>query len=315
MKFVNKLLIIIFIGAPMLVLADSPKAPKAYPKGELGRMVQLGEEVMSKTNTHPMTKDLVGNSLQCKSCHLPGKDGKPGTFLSLGTFIGTAAAFPAYSPREKTVQTLQDRINNCFMRSMNGKRPIIDTEVSIAMAAYITWLSEGTPIKMDAKRPVHPKYSEFWARNAKKFAKLQKKATHLNYLNGQKLYIQKCSVCHGKKGAGLSHFPPLWGKKNGQWLSYNTGAGMSKLNKASVWIQKNMPLGQGDTLNDQQAADIALYISAQPRADFDLQKGLQPQEKMGYFNTKVRAEKHSVRSNFQAFGLNVNDIRGDKLIP
>jgi len=315
MKFVNNLLIIIFIGLPMLVLADSSKTPKSYPKGELGRLVQLGEDVMSKTNTHDMTKDLVGNSLQCKNCHLSGEDGKPGTFPSLGTFIGTAAAFPAYSAREKTVQTLQDRINNCFMRSMNGQRPIIDTEVSIAIAAYITWLSEGASIKMDAKRPVNPKYSEFWAKNAKKFAKLQKKATHLNYLNGQKLYIQKCSVCHGQEGAGLSHFPPLWGKKNGHWLSYNAGAGMSKLNKAPVWIQKNMPLDQGGTLSDEQAADIALYIDAQPRADFDLQKRLQPKEKRGHYNSKIRTEKHSVRSNFQALSLNVDDIRGDKLIP
>lgn len=315
MRLLNKLLIIIFVSLPVLVLADSFKTSEAYPEGQLGKMIRLGEEVMSKTDTHDMTKDLVGNRLQCKSCHLPGKDGKPGTFPSLGTFIGTAAAFPAYSPREKTVQTLQDRINNCFMRSMNGKRPIIDTEVSIAMAAYITWLSEGTPIKMDAKRPVNPKYSEFWVKNAKKFAKLQKKATHLNYLNGQKLYIQKCSVCHGKEGAGLSHFPPLWGEKNGHWLSYNTGAGMSKLHKAPVWIQKNMPLGQGGTLNDRQVADIALYINAQPRANFDLQNRLQDRNEMGYYNSKIQSEKHSVRSNFQDFGLNVDEIRGDKLIP
>jgi len=82
------------------------QAPKEYPAGELGRMVKLGEAILNQTDTHPMTKDLVGDKLQCKSCHLKGADGKPGTGDGIGTFIGTATAFPAYSKREKTVQTL-----------------------------------------------------------------------------------------------------------------------------------------------------------------------------------------------------------------
>ncbi|WP_292661245.1 c-type cytochrome [Nitratifractor sp.] len=293
-----------------------PDAPKTYPAGEVGRMVKLGEAIMNQTDTHPLTKDLVGDKLQCKSCHLKGSDGKPGTGKGIGTFIGTATAFPAYSKREKTVQTLQDRINNCFMRSMNGKRPVIDTEASVAMAAYITWLSQGLPMKMDTKRPCSPYNSDRWAKNAKKFAKIQKKATHANYLNGKKLFETKCASCHGKDGAGMGTFPPLWGKgKDGKWLAYNTGAGMSKLNKGAAWVQSNMPLGQGGTLKDQEAADIMLYVDAQPRADFDLAKGLLPKCEMGYYNSKVLKEHHSVRSNFKQFGLDVDKIRGDHVIP
>ncbi len=293
-----------------------PDAPKAYPAGEVGRMVKLGEAIMNRTDTHPLTKNLVGDKLQCKSCHLKGSDGKPGTAKGIGTFIGTATAFPAYSKREKTVQTLQDRINNCFMRSMNGKRPVIDTEASVAMAAYITWLSEGLPMKMDTKRPCSPYNSGRWAKNAKKFAKIQKKATHANYLNGKKLFEAKCASCHGKNGAGMGTFPPLWGKSaDGKWLAYNTGAGMSKLNKGAAWVQSNMPLGQGGTLKDQEAADIMLYVDAQPRADFDLSKALLPKCEMGYYNSKVLKEHHSVRSNFKQFGLDVDKIRGDKVIP
>ncbi len=290
-------------------------APKAYPAGEVGRMVKLGEDIMAHTNTHPLTKDMVGNHLACKSCHLNGSDGKAGTADGIGTFIGTATSFPAYSKREKTVQTLQDRINNCFMRSMNGKRPIIDTEASVAMAAYVTWLSDGMPMHMDTKRPCSPKNSSRWAKNAKKFAGIQKKATHANYVNGKKLFEAKCASCHGKNGAGMGTFPPLWGKDaKGGWLAYNTGAGMSKLNKGAAWVQSNMPLGQGGTLKDQEAADIMLYVDAQPRADFDLKKGLFPAAKMGYYNSKVLKEHHSVRSNFKAFGLDVSKIRGDKVI-
>ena len=75
-----------------------------------------------------------------------------------------------------------------------------------------------------------------------------------------------------------------------------------------------MPMGQGGTLKDQEAADIMLYVDAQPRADFDLKKGLLPASKMGYYNSKVLHEKHSVRSNFKQFGLDVDAIRGDKKI-
>ncbi len=307
---------LIFWGSSALVASQTPtSAPKAYPAGEVGEMVKLGEDILSHTNTHPLTKDLVGNKLQCTNCHLKGSDGKPGTGQGISTFIGTATAFPAYSKREKTVQTLQDRINNCFMRSMNGKRPIIDTKASVAMATYVTWLSTDMPMKMNTKMPCSPLNSDRWMGGAKKYAKIQKKATHANYLNGKKLYEAKCASCHGANGAGVGTFPPLWGKNaKGEWLAYNTGAGMSKLNKGAAWVQSNMPLGQGGTLKDQEAADIMLYVDAQPRADFDLKKALFPASKMGYYNSKVLDEKHNVRSNFKQFGLDVDAIRGDKKI-
>ncbi len=307
-----RLTVLSAVGATLILAGN---APKTYPAGEVGKMVKLGEDILLHTNTNPLTKDMVGNKLNCASCHLKGADGKPGTADGIGTFIGTATAFPAYSGREKTVQTLQDRINNCFMRSMNGKRPIIDTKASVAMATYVTWLSEGMKMKMDTKRPCSPMNSERWAKNAKKFAGVQKKATHANYENGKKIFTAKCASCHGANGQGMGTFPPLWGKNaKGEWLAYNTGAGMSKLNKSAAWVQSNMPLGQGGSLKDQEAADVMLYVDAQERADFDLKKGLFPVEKMGYYNSAVHDEHHSVRSNFKALGLDVDKIRGDKKI-
>lgn len=155
--------------------AQDMTAPKEYPKGELGKLVKLGEDIMNNTDTHPLTKDFVGNKLQCKSCHLKGADGKPGTAGGISSWIGTAAAFPAWSKREKTIQTLQDRSNNCFMRSMNGKRPIIDSEASVAMAAYITWLSEGKKIKMNEKGPWSEHNTKLYPKAVKHFKKIQKK--------------------------------------------------------------------------------------------------------------------------------------------
>ena len=292
------------------------EAPKEYPQGALGELVKMGEDIANNTDTHPLTKDLVGNKLQCKNCHLQGADGKPGTADGISSWIGTATAFPAWSGREKTVQTLQDRSNNCFMRSMNGKRPIIDTEASLAIAAYITWLSEGMTMKMNDKGPWSPHNTKLYPTNVKKFKAIQKKATHANYINGKKVYEEKCASCHGMNGEGITGaFPPLWGKDaQGNWLAYNTGAGMSKLDKAAAWVQSNMPLGQGGSMSDQETADAVLYMNAQERANFDLQQMLLPKEEMGHYNSKVLEEKHTVRSNFKALNLDIDEIRGDKKI-
>lgn len=312
MKTFTKMLIVSLLGGSYLLAAG---APKVYPTGELGEMVKLGEDISMHTDTHPLTKDLVGNKLQCTSCHLKGDDGKPGTANNMSTWIGTATVFPAYSKREKTVQTLQDRANNCFMRSMNGKRPIIDTKASIAIATYITWLSTDMPIKMNPTAPVSPLNFKAYINGQKKFAAIQRKATHKNYVNGHALYDEKCAMCHGMDGAGMGDFPPLWGKnKKGEWLSYNAGAGMSKLNKAAVWIHTDMPFGQGGTLSDQEAADITLYVNAQEKANFNLKDMLLPKHEMGHYNSAVSHEVHSVRSNFSAFGLDIDEIRGDKKI-
>jgi thiosulfate dehydrogenase len=312
MKTLIKVIVISLVGFGYLFAGA---APKVYPQGEVGRLVKLGEDILLKTDTHPLTKDFVGNKLNCASCHLRGDDGKPGTADGIASFIGTATAFPAYSGREKTVQTLQDRSNNCFMRSMNGKRLVIDSDASVAIATYITWLSTGMPMMMNEKAPLSPHNMKIWPKSFKKFAEIQKKATHENYGNGQKVYTQKCAMCHGQKGEGMAAFPPLWGKNGkGEWLAYNTGAGMSKLNKGAAWVQSNMPLGQGGSLSDTEAADVMLFVNGQERANFDLDKGLLPKEQMGYYNSKVLSEKHSVRSNFKGLGLDIDAIRGDKKI-
>ena len=36
-------------------------------------------------------------------------------------YINTVNSFPQFNPRANRVVTLEDRINGCFMRSMNGK--------------------------------------------------------------------------------------------------------------------------------------------------------------------------------------------------
>lgn len=73
------------------------------------------------------------------------------------------------------------------------------------------------------------------------------------------------AICHGADGQGTKvdtryAFPPLWGPH-----SFNAGAGMTQIKNAAGFIKANMPLGQGNTLSDQQAWDVAKHMTNQPR--------------------------------------------------
>lgn len=147
-----------FLACGILVAQKSEQesvhpVPAKLPAGELGEVIKLGRELVEQTNTHPLSRPYVGNDLSCSSCHL-----KAGTVPYAASFLGTAAAYPAWSPREKRVITLEDRVLNCFMRSQNGIRPPKGSKVAIAITAYITWLSTGSPLKMNPMKPLGPNH-------------------------------------------------------------------------------------------------------------------------------------------------------------
>jgi thiosulfate dehydrogenase len=58
---------------------------------------------------------------------------------------------------------------------------------------------------------------------------------------------------------------------------------MARLNAAAAFVKANMPLGQGGSLSDQEAFDVALFFTRQPRPDFsrkheDWPKGGKPDD-------------------------------------
>ncbi|EHJ7464013.1 c-type cytochrome [Salmonella enterica] len=91
---------------------------------------------------------------------------------------------------------------------------------------------------------------------------------------GKILYKEQCSACHGVNGDGKCRkrvFPPLWGDK-----SFNIGTGMARTYKEAAFIYKNMPMGintqgvwgEGGTLSEQDAVDVAEFFTHMPRPDF-----------------------------------------------
>jgi thiosulfate dehydrogenase len=273
-KFIIRLALALSMAVPALADGAAPQFPKApplppaeYPPGDLGELVKLGRELVHSTDTHPLSRAYVGNKLRCTSCHL-----EDGTNPKAATFIGLATAYPAYSPREKTVITLEDRVANCFMRSMNGTRPPIGSKPSLAITAYITWLSQGLPMAMNSARPAGP-YS---------FMKLPLPKAKADAARGKSLFAEKCAACHGVDGAGVeAAFPPVWGEK-----SFNMGAGLANVAKLTSWLKVAMPYGNPN-LTDSEAADIAAFVDSQPRSGFDLKVHLPKEGQAGVVNTNV----------------------------
>ncbi len=218
------------------------------------------DQLVRGMRLHLETKALlpqnVANELNCTSCHL-----NAGTVADGSPFVGVAAFFPSYAPRAGRVITLEDRINGCFLRSMNGKPLPAASEEMKAMVAYFDWMKGRTkPQDKVAGRGV---------------GKIDPKIVP-DAQNGRKVYDAQCAVCHGRDGAGIKAadgrlvYPPLWGDQ-----SFNIGAGMARTYTAAAFVKRNMPvgfdrkfpLGQGG-LSDQEAVDVAEYFSHQPRPDF-----------------------------------------------
>ncbi len=245
------------VGAAWVGRAEEPKAAasRPIPEGPLGDTIRLGRDLVQNTTSHRLTKPYVGNALNCTSCHL-----KNGTHPQAASFIGVAAAYPAWSPREKSVITLEGRILNCFMRSGNGIRPPAGSEVSVAIASYITWLSTDQPISMNDKRPAGPNaIRQLTVENAK-----------ANPQRGQRIYADRCASCHKADGQGDNENPPLWGAR-----SYNQGAGLANVAQLASWLKVAMPLDDAD-LSDQEAVDVAAFVNAHERPQFRLEDHLMP---------------------------------------
>ena len=219
----------------------------AYPSGKLGETILLGEALVRQTSQHPLSKPFVGNSLNCTSCHL-----ESGRHARAASFIGVATAYPAFSPREQKVITLEDRILNCFIRSQNGTRPPNGSEVPVAIATYITWLSRGLPLAMNPVQSLGPN----------QMTMLDDGAVQPSVARGKTLYADRCADCHSDDGLGTDEGPPVWGDN-----SFNDGAGLSKIPKMAAWLKVAMPLDDAD-LTDQEAFDIAAFINSHTRPKF-----------------------------------------------
>jgi thiosulfate dehydrogenase len=222
-----------------------------------GKLVKYGHRLFTDTANAmgPVVSDpakrLTGNNLTCQNCHLRG-----GTQAYAMPLVGVWGQFPQYRAREGMVDTLEDRINGCMQRSMNGRRLPLEGREMRAFSAYMRWLSSGVP---DGARLV-----------GAGTLKVKEPERAADPGRGAQIFAQVCATCHGTDGSGQRaqgalgyQFPPLWGPD-----SYNNGAGMSRLLTLAAYARHNMPFGttfDAPVLTDEEAYDVAAYVVSQDR--------------------------------------------------
>ena len=218
-----------------------PKAPH-IPAGAAGESIRLGQHIFELTPRY--AAKYVGNEMSCSDCHL--QDGRASYSAPM---VGLTRIFPTYNQRAGRVITLAERIQQCFVRSENGKPLSTSSREMQALLAYIGLLSRSQPAA--EKPPV---------RGLVKLPALKGDPTR-----GAQLYAQQCSACHGSDGKGVPPIlPPLWGPG-----SFNSGAGMSKVEKLAAFVQYNMPQNAPGSLSAQQAYDVAAYVNSKPRPNLN----------------------------------------------
>ncbi len=234
-----------------LAAVFKPPAESAIPDGPEGDSIRRGLQLFTQTQTKASA--YVGSGLNCSNCHL-----EAGRKPESSPMWAAWGNYPAYRKKNNMINTMEDRIRGCFIYSMNssaspsGGPPPPGSDVYKDMESYFSWLATGAPNRtvMDGRG----------------FRKLAATALGHDPARGRQVYQEKCAECHGASGQGTKGadgayvYPPLWGDH-----AFNWGAGMGKISNAAGFIKVNMPYGNGDTLTDQQAWDVAAFMDSQER--------------------------------------------------
>ncbi len=234
---------------PLWAAPDS----NTIPRNDSGDLIRYGKKLIGSTSKYFGPRGSIGhnsNGMNCQNCHLDA-----GTRVWAGSFGSVASLFPRFSDRRGNTETINQRITDCFERSMNGKAPDSNSREMKAMNAYIRWV--GKDVKKGKKPP---------GTGLELLTYIDRPA---DPEKGRLVYIQKCQLCHGANGEGKSDsvagylYPPLWGEH-----SYNNSAGLYRLSKFAGFIKDNMPYGsdyKNEHLSNEEAWDLAAYVNSQPR--------------------------------------------------
>jgi thiosulfate dehydrogenase len=257
---------VVIVGASgMPVRAQSTPAwsvPEigALPRDAYGLQVREGRDLITATYAYigpdvpDAAKRYAGNNLACANCHLEAGTKKFGLPL-----FGLFGDFPQYSAQSGGEISIEDRINSCMTRSMNGRVLPNDAPEMSAIVAYIKFLSTG--VAPGERLP---------GLGAGHMPELNRAA---DPNRGEPIFARVCATCHNTDGSGIRRGtagtdlgylnPPLWGPD-----SFNDGAGMARIIMFANFIHFNMPHGTDYLdvrLSVEEAWDTAAYVLSQPR--------------------------------------------------
>jgi thiosulfate dehydrogenase len=191
--------------------------------------------------------------MNCQNCHV-----EAGTRSYGNSFAAVTSTYPKFRERSGKTESIEYRINECMERSLNGKIIDENSREMKAMLAFFHWLGKDVPknVKPEGSGIVEIPFIQ-------RAADPQK---------GKKIYENMCQRCHGPNGEGALWpdstsyiYPPLWGTG-----SFNVSAGLYRLSRLAAFIKYNMPYAATfvpPQLTDEEAWDVAAFISSQPRPE------------------------------------------------
>ena len=224
------------------------------PVGPEGDLIIYGRELIAHTSVYLGPKGIVSqttNGMNCQNCHL-----KSGTKPFGNNYSTVYSTYPQVRSRSGKMVSIEERVNGCLERSLNGHRLKVDSKEMIAIKAYFKWVGR------EVEAGERPDGAGIWP-----LPFIDRPA---DPVKGMVVYEELCQRCHGPSGQGqlLSEgnqwlYPPLWGEQ-----SYNTGAGLFRVSRLAGYVKTNMPLGityDNPELTDEQAWDVAAYVNSMPR--------------------------------------------------
>ena len=239
----------------------NPLQDSTLDSSSQSELVREGFKLFVATPTE--APKFTGNRMSCGNCHLNAGQRERGLPL-----VGAASVFPEYNKRSGRSVTLEERIIGCFMRSENAtgvahpgvnarkdsSLPHPESREVVALAAYISWLSRdfphGSPLPWRGQNEIAPEH--------------RIPVSRLDRRRGEALYTKNCTQCHGNDGQGVpigdKKAGPLWGPK-----SWNDGAGAARVYTLAGIIRFAMPYLNPGSLTDEEAQQIAAFITSKPR--------------------------------------------------
>ena len=233
----------------------NPLTDKALDKSRLSEEIRRGFRLF--TNTPGEAPKLAPGGMSCSNCHMNAGQREKSMPL-----VDVAGMFPEYNRRSARLFSLGDRITDCFLRSENttggqlssDEFPNPTSPEVLAISAYLTWLSRGAAM---GKNPS-------WRGQNTIQASALIPVDKLDPAKGEAIYADRCATCHGPDGQGVQIGDkiagPLWGPR-----SWNDGAGAARVYTLAGMIRYSMPYLDPGSLTDEEAQQVAAFITSQAR--------------------------------------------------
>lgn len=227
--------------------------------GKEREMVIYGEDLVAHTANYLGPHGSVvslSNGMNCQNCHLDA-----GTRSWGNNYGAVASTYPKYRERSGAVETIEQRVNDCFERSLNGQALHTNSYELQSIVSYIKWLGKEVPKRTTPR-----------GAGIEKLAYPDRAA---DPVKGKAVFVNFCQGCHGPDGQGQMAAggksyatPPLWGAH-----SYNDGAGLYRLSNFAGFVKNNMPFNQSShnhpKLTNEEAWDVAAFVNSQSRPHKD----------------------------------------------